>query len=329
MIGTIPAAQDAERFSDYLLAQKIENMVEESPGGGAWSVWVEKDDDIDRGKSELNTFLTRPADTKYDAAAKTAEQVRRDQEKQQKRLRKKYVDVRTRWGQPKQWAAPITLTLIALSIVASIGTQLGRKMNPFGHYLYIDDRPRQPENPAGDPANNPADEFFRTGENQQDRPILQRVRQGEVWRLITPIFLHFSILHLLFNMFWLRDLGGMIETQRGPWTMLAAVLASAVIGNLAQYFWSLDTPSPFGFGGMSGVVYGLFGYVWIKQRFEPHLGLGLNEQSAMIMLAWLVICMTGMIGHVANAAHVAGLLSGAAIAYAPIAWRRAKRQLTR
>src|SRR4051794_18000635 len=98
MIGTIPADQDAERFSDYLVAHNIPNMVEESPSGGSWTVWVENDDDIDRGKLELDSFLKNPTDAKYDSAQSSARQIRDQQQQKQKKRRAKYVDVRTSWG---------------------------------------------------------------------------------------------------------------------------------------------------------------------------------------------------------------------------------------
>src|SRR5207253_2404761 len=83
---------------------------------------------------------------------------------------------------------------------------------------------------------------------------LDHLKRGQVWRVLTPAFIHFSILHLMFNMFWLLDLGTMIETRRGTLKLLGLVLLSGILGNLGEYFWS----GPF-FGGMSGVVYGLFG----------------------------------------------------------------------
>src|SRR5436309_3453089 len=121
MIGTIPRADAAERFSDYLLASGVENMVEESSAGGQWSVWVEHDDDIDRGKAELAAFLANPVHTKYEVASR-AQTIRKEQEKQEERRRRKFIDVRTRWGQPQQWNAPLTLTLIALSILLSFAS---------------------------------------------------------------------------------------------------------------------------------------------------------------------------------------------------------------
>jgi GlpG protein len=151
---------------------------------------------------------------------------------------------------------------------------------------------------------------------------LDQFRHGEFWRLFTPMFLHWDPLHLIFNLFWLRDLGGMIETRRGSWRMLGLVLAAALISNFAQFAWTL--PGVDNFGGMSGVVYALFGYVWIKNRYQPSMGLNISKETSLIMIAWLFLCMTGLVGPIANTAHVAGLIVGAATAWAPYAYKRVR-----
>ena len=322
MIGTIPTDADAERFSDYLVTQQIGNMVEESAAGD-WAVWIEHDDHLDRAKSELHAFLQNPADGKYGAATRQAETLRKQQEKKQQKKRTQYVDVRTRWGQPSQWNAPLTLILIALACVISVGAN---SMRLGGS------EPREPAMNTLMFASRDQAAFEKWFDAHPELESRSRVaiftaywvdhlKRGQVWRLVTPIFVHLSILHLLFNMFWLRDLGGMIELQRGTRILLLIVFACAILPNIAQYYRS--GPS---FGGMSGVVYGLFGYVWIKGRYQPYLGIGIGQQSAMIMIAWLLLCMTGLVGPVANTAHVVGLLVGAAIAYGPIGWKKLRNK---
>src|SRR5439155_4870026 len=61
---------------------------------------------------------------------------------------------------------------------------------------------------------------------------LEEVRRGEVWRLITPIFIHFNLLHIFFNMLWLRDLGTLIELRRGGKYLLLQVVLIGAISNL-------------------------------------------------------------------------------------------------
>jgi GlpG protein len=161
---------------------------------------------------------------------------------------------------------------------------------------------------------------------------LDAVRSGEVWRLITPIFLHFSPWHLLFNMSLFYSIGGQIEGRRGELRFASLVLASAALSNFGQFYVpSLMNPlrAYVPFGGMSGVVYALFGYVWTKSKYEPTAELYIHQNTVVLMLAWLVACSLGFIDGVANWAHGVGLAVGMAIGIAPHAWRKSKKSLKR
>lgn len=303
-IGSIPDESEATRFGDYLLSAGMKNSVEE--GASGWAVWVEDDDKLDAAKAELEAFRANPTDAKYAEASRKAEKIRLDAEKKQERLAKRYHDVRTSWGSTKQWGLPVTISLVLFSLLVAAATRLGYNHDgPAMAALQIQSTRVDPETGAAYYEANLAD-----------------VRRGQVWRLITPILIHYGPIHLLFNMIWLVDLGGQVERVRGSLYLLAMVIATALISNFAEYLWSGPN-----FGGMSGVVYGLFGYVWIKGRYEPQSGLGVSQQTVLIMMIWLVICMVGVVGNVANAAHVLGLVVGVAIAYAPIELRRMRRRL--
>ena len=140
---------------------------------------------------------------------------------------------------------------------------------------------------------------------------LREVFQGQLWRLLTPIFIQFGVIHILFNMLWLFDLGGVIERAQGSLRLGILVALSGLAGNLAQYWFAGPD-----FGGMSGVSYGLLAYVWVQGRLNPRSGLVLHQYVVLMMLAWFVLCWSGLIGNVANMAHTMGLVSGVALGWA-------------
>ena len=136
------------------------------------------------------------------------------------------------------------------------------------------------------------------------------VLKGEVWRLVTPMFIHFGAMHIFFNMMWLWDFGRVLEARFRGLRFALLVAAVSMAANVAQAFFSGPN-----FGGMSGVNYGLFGFILIRQKFHPAGDIRLNPQTVPFLLIWLVVCFTGSVGNVANGAHVAGLVAGGVIGW--------------
>lgn len=141
--------------------------------------------------------------------------------------------------------------------------------------------------------------------------IEDALAEGQFWRLLTPIFLHFGIFHLAFNSLWVWEFGRRIEGFAGSLHFTVIVLLTGIGSNLGQYLWE----GPSLFGGMSGVLYGLLGYLWIRQKVQPQPELALPPGIVGFLLAWLLICMTGIVdllmgGRIANAAHASGLVLG-------------------
>ncbi|GAA5525203.1 rhomboid protease GlpG [Microbulbifer aestuariivivens] len=133
---------------------------------------------------------------------------------------------------------------------------------------------------------------------------------GEYWRLWSPVVVHFSLPHALFNALGVWILGRSLEARAGTLPLAVLVLVSAAVSNLAQYFWSPETV----FGGMSGVVYALVGAVLVLQRLAPDWN-DVPRGVVTVAVAWLLICASGLftlvfgVG-VANAAHLGGFVCG-------------------
>ncbi|WP_104201687.1 rhomboid family intramembrane serine protease [Billgrantia saliphila] len=140
--------------------------------------------------------------------------------------------------------------------------------------------------------------------------LTEAMTSGQVWRLLSPAFLHFGWMHLIFNMMWLWYFGRQVETLQGSGRMLTLLLVAGVGANLAQYFTGTVL-----FGGMSGVDFALLGYVWLMSRRAPASGFFVPQMLVVFMLGWMVFTMTDMatavgFGNVANEAHLGGLVVG-------------------
>jgi rhomboid protease GlpG len=282
--GTIATKQDAERFANYLLSLGISSKVE--PANGQWAVWIHDENQIPQSKQELDQFQLAPNDERYKAAEHAAKQARREAAEKQRQAKRNYIDMRNEWASP--WRRrPVTMAMIIFSVLVYLGA-LGASQ---------------------------VDLYISTNDS------LTEIANGQVWRLVTPIFLHFGLLHILFNMYWLYDLGTMIERRLGSWLYVLLILVVAVPSNFAQFV----ATGP-GFGGMSGVVFGLFGYCWVRGRTDPTSGLHLRPDIAFWMLAWFALCLTPLIPNVANWAHGVGLAVGAALGYLPHLAKRLRQK---
>ncbi len=132
---------------------------------------------------------------------------------------------------------------------------------------------------------------------------------GEWWRLVTPAFLHFSPMHIIFNLLWWWELGSLVEKEQSSWRLLALTLVIILVSNAAQYL----SYGP-GFGGLSAVVYGLLGYLWLYPFADPNANFRLRNGIVIFMLGWLALGYTGIFdaifGPISNNGHLAGLLVG-------------------
>lgn len=139
-------------------------------------------------------------------------------------------------------------------------------------------------------------------------PTLAQFTDWQAWRYVTPAFIHFSVLHLVFNLLWWWYLGGQIEQRLGSGKLFILLIVGAALPNIAEFFASGPR-----FGGLSGVVYALLGYSWLRARLQPDCGLAMPPALMGFMLVWLVLGFFDMLGTpTANMAHLVGLLVGLA-----------------
>ncbi|WP_223952574.1 rhomboid family intramembrane serine protease GlpG [Aeromonas caviae] len=139
-------------------------------------------------------------------------------------------------------------------------------------------------------------------------PTLAQFTDWQAWRYVTPAFIHFSVLHLVFNLLWWWYLGGQIEQRLDSGKLFILLIVGAALPNIAEFFASGPR-----FGGLSGVVYALLGYSWLRARLQPDCGLAMPPALMGFMLVWLVLGFLDMLGTpTANMAHLVGLLVGLA-----------------
>ncbi len=141
--------------------------------------------------------------------------------------------------------------------------------------------------------------------------IIFSVPNGEYWRLITPIFLHFGLMHIAFNMAMLWFVGQRIELLQGSVRMLGICMVIGLGSNIMQATYSEAAI----FGGMSGVVYGLLGYGWVWSMMRPEKNLMIPNVILYFSLFMMVMGFAGLVGalgagKVANVAHLGGLIMG-------------------
>jgi GlpG protein len=226
--------------------------------------------------------------------------------------------MRGRWGSGPggvRRRCPVTIGLIILSSLISLAANT---------LLKPDELPAKPPNEVLNSVS-----FVRHTERFNNFADVQR---GQIWRLVTPAFIHFGLFHLIFNMWLMFVLGGQIEDRHGAKWYATFVLLAAVLSNIAQASVLQWMHYAAIFGGMSGVGYAVFGYLWMKVKFDPAAGFQLDKFNVIILMAVLVLCilrevpllepMLSFLPNAANTAHVVGLLVGMAAGYAPLLLRR-------
>lgn len=306
VIGKFSAPQKAYRFSVLLLKRGIENHIEQVNEESY--VWVENEDQLDlsrslflefeQGKEDLYTDILPPSPPppkKRPPLPKT------------KVIKLHHVAFVTK-----------IMILLCIAVFALTGLQQASSQNGIPSIMQwlLFEIPVTHPYWEGIYNSFVAHRFF-------EAPMFVQIREGEVWRLITPIFLHANFLHIAFNMLWLWSLGKPVEQRLGIVRYLILMAMVAFCSNVAQYLMS----GPL-FMGYSGVIAGLAGFIYIRQKEAPWEGYPIHP-STFIFLAIFIIGLAVLQGlafiaavlgwgtfniSVANTAHIVGALAGMALA---------------
>lgn len=284
-IGLITETPLAARFGAYLTTQGISCSIDETPSGNA--IWVREEDQVAQAKEELARFRAEPDHDRYRQVEQRAKVVSSEQHKKAETIRRQTIDLKARWVRPTLDQCPAAFGMMALMVFVAIMME----SDPNRRAMFVSRM------------------LFS----------MSAIWSGELWRLVTPIFVHGDHLHLLFNLMVMYTFGLKLESRLGTPRFCGLVLLVTLASNFAQYYFAGSN-----FVGMSGVNYGLFGYAWIRSRMDPNSGIDVPHDTVVMMLGWAIICVLIVPG-VANWAHGGGLAAGAALAAAVSVMSRNRR----
>ncbi|HEU4421585.1 MAG TPA: rhomboid family intramembrane serine protease [Pilimelia sp.] len=144
-----------------------------------------------------------------------------------------------------------------------------------------------------------------------DGQVVGGIAQGEYYRLLTSMFLHYGLIHLLLNMWALWVLGRNLEAVLGPLRFLGLYLLAGLGGSVAAYLFAPNSLT----AGASGAIFGLFAALFVVMR---RLG---RDTSAIVPILVINLIFTVTAANISIAGHFGGLVVGGAVAailaYAP------------
>ena len=257
LIATLQSRDEADRLSYFLARKGIDNLLEIKDD--QFEVWVENEDQLEEAEVALAEFH------------KGVRMVPPPEDEPKRPKRRMLMPGATKFG----W---ITMALIAAAIVLFFFSKIevvnGQPVFTGVYAALMFDCPTPP---------------VWTGLYQMalghgvDAPTFVAISQGEVWRLWTPVLLHGGFLHILFNVLWMLVLSNQVEERIGRFKFLIFVLLVGIISNVGQYLMT----GPY-FFGLSGIVCGLFGFIWMRQKVAPWEGYQLNKMTTTFILVFLL-----------------------------------------
>lgn len=363
LIGTLPNENQARRLGAYLKRKGLENnfevLFDAQTGHMSYQLWVHDEDRMQEAKEIFQRFEQNPSHAEFDPSILDQVQELEEQIENEEEVEPPPVPLVEK---ASSYFTHCLLTLCVLVfLINGLERLLLQKEDPKQQNILwtpielqlFYDVPTpileisQILQQQAIPADQPLTEFplevqaqiekaakapywqgfyewalqkIETGHSPSSQaPLFSQIRQGQVWRLFSPAVLHQDPLHILFNMIWLWILGRPIERRIGAYRYLSLTLLCGVFSNTAQYLMS----GPF-FLGYSGVILGLAGFIWMREKIAPWEGYPVSKPTLLFLLFFVGAICALQIGsfliqifsssdfspNIANTAHLAGLLAG-------------------
>jgi GlpG protein len=353
LIKTFENEELARRFSNFLQKEGIENSLDvemdEETKKFSYSIWVHSEDLLNFSKKHLKEFERDPKNKKFDVSLI---------EKPKEEKEKVWEETPERKKGKTLFITNFFLFLCVFIYFINLFQELEiRKKNPGLKYValtpivnvFLYDTPyllmkvdalikKYRIDPTKDVKAQPKEVQEKMAELDQmpifrglyeailkknkkflDGKMFEKIREGQVWRVFTPCILHKGFLHILFNMLWLFILGKQIEARITRFKYILLILIVGIVSNTFQYLMS----GPY-FLGYSGVVMGMVGFIWSRQRVAPWEGYPLPKGIFLFLGIYVLLMFVlsfftfiteafdftiGTI-NIANTAHISGAIVG-------------------
>ena len=354
LIKTFEKEEEGRRFSLFLKKEGIENTldveIDDKTKNFFYSIWVHSEDLLNKSKKYLNEFEEDPKNPKFEVSS-----IEEPKEEKEEGIVEEIPEKR-RGG--RFFLTNFFLFLCVFIYFINLFQEFdARKKNPGLKYVlltpiqnaFLYDAPyflievdalvkeygidptkdikaqsKEFQNAMEKAENMP---FFRglyeaiLKKNKKflDGKLFEKIRQGQVWRVFTPCILHKGFLHLLFNMLWLFILGKQIEERMKKVKYLLLIVIVGIVSNTFQYLMS----GPY-FLGYSGVVMGMVGFIWSRQKVAPWEGYPLPRGIFLFLGVYVLLMfalsffsfVTQVLNfgffnlNIANTAHISGAMIG-------------------
>jgi len=318
-IGFIDDFSLATRFIDYLTTLDISPSLQAcdtTEPSGRQEVWVKEEPKVEAAKLELVEFLKSPQSQKYSVANEATKRRQAKEADNRRRIENvKKVRGGALGGIGRANRPLVTIIMGAICLAAGLMTNFGRPQPAFD----ADGRPAvSSEMRVYDTLR-----FRSQADGRNSVDPFASIREGEVWRLITPTFLHGSIGHFAMNMLGLFVLGGILERVQGRGVVAVLLVVSALIASVVQALWPESNNGGPNAVGASGAIYGLFGYILIRPLYDTSFPVELPPSAMLMGLGFLLLGVAMIMPQIANGSHVGGLAAGMVLA--TMTWKPKRR----